>query len=344
MFTRIILLVLLLTQVQLSNSQELRAKVSIDVQQLTSIEKSRFDKMKTQIEEFLNFTKWTKDIFGEEEKINCSVNIILNNVSKSNTFSGSIYVLSSRPAYGSAYNSTTFKMLDKDVSIIYDEFSVIEYTETNFQSNLGSLLAYYAYMIIGSDYDSFSPLGGTAYFEQAMNIVRNAQGQDDYKGWNSTEGNSNRFWMVENILDSKYEPLREFSFQLHHQVLDQMSSNSAQALAQFHSELMQIENLKYFSSSFFQKSFFEFKSNEINNLAKSLSLEKQKELKPILSGLSPLNNNLWTQLGKDKSSETNKNGLDPFSKQDQNKRDQTRPMSSQNGQPQLPNQIRSRTR
>ncbi|MGB0428073.1 MAG: DUF4835 family protein, partial [Flavobacteriales bacterium] len=199
MFTRIILLVLLLTQVQLSNSQELRAKVSIDVQQLTSIEKSRFDKMKTQIEEFLNFTKWTKDIFGEEEKINCSVNIILNNVSKSNTFSGSIYVLSSRPAYGSAYNSTTFKMLDKDVSIIYDEFSVIEYTETNFQSNLGSLLAYYAYMIIGSDYDSFSPLGGTTYFEQAMNIVRNAQGQDDYKGWNSTEGNSNRFWMVENI-------------------------------------------------------------------------------------------------------------------------------------------------
>lgn len=284
-------------------AQELRAKVIIDFKQITNVDPTVFDKMKTDVEEFLNLRKWTDDIYGDNEKINCSVNITLNKVVSQGTYSGSIYVLSSRPVYNTAYNSTVFKVLDNDFLINYDDFSIIEYVDNGFRSNFGSVLAYYAYMMIGMDYDSFSEKAGQEYFEKAMDVVRNAQGEEEYKkGWRSTESNLNRYWLVENLLNPKFERLRTFNKVMHLDVLDVLHQKNNSAKVDLHTQVLALEDLKYHTTSYLLKTFLEIKANEIYNLATELDVDKQKDVKRIMSILNPTNKKLWNNLGKDKSS------------------------------------------
>lgn len=282
-----------------SYAQELRAKVIIDAKQITNVEPAVFDKMKTDVEEFLNLRKWTDDIFGENEKINCSVNITLNKVISQGKYSGSIYVLSSRPVYNTAYNSTVFKVLDNDFIINYDDFSIIEHVENTFRSNLGSVLAYYANMVIGMDYDSFSEKAGDIYFERAMDIVRTAQGEEEYKkGWRSTESNLNRYWLVENLINPKYERLRTFNKVFHLDILDVLHNGSNSAKLDLHTQVVGLEDLKYFTSSYLLKTFLEIKADEIYNLSTEMDNDKQKDVKRVMSVLNPTNKKLWNNLGK----------------------------------------------
>ncbi len=286
-----------------SRAQELRAKVSIDAKQITNVDQTVFDKMKTDVEEFLNLRKWTDDIYGENEKINCSVNITLNKVVSQGRYSGSIYVLSSRPVYNTAYNSTVFKVLDNDFLISYDDFSIIEYAENTFRSNFGSVLSYYANMIIGMDYDSFSEKAGDIYFERAMDIVRNAQGEEDYKkGWRSTESNLNRYWLVENLINPKYERLRTFNKVFHLDILDVLHDKNTAAKLDLHTQVISLEDLKYYTTSYLLKTFLEIKADEIYNLALELDNDKQKDVKRVMSVLNPTNKKLWNNLGKKGSS------------------------------------------
>lgn len=283
-------------------AQELRAKVIIDAKQLTNVEQSVFDKMKTDVEEFLNLRKWTDDIYSEAEKINCSVNITLDKVISQGKYSGSIYVLSSRPVYNSAYNSTVLKVLDNDFIISYDDFSIIEYTDNTFRSNFGSVLAYYANMIIGMDYDSFSEKAGDEYFDKAMDIVRNAQGEEEFKkGWRSTESNQNRYWLVENLLNPKYERLRTFNKVFHLDILDVLHNSNPSAKLDLHTQVIGLEDLKYYTASYLLKTFLEIKANEIYNLSTELDKDKQQDVKRIMSILNPTNKKLWNALGKEES-------------------------------------------
>lgn len=283
-------------------AQELRAKVTINAQQLTNIDQTVFDKMKTDVEDFLNLRKWTDDIYADNEKINCSVNITLDKVISQGKYSGSIYVLSSRPIYNTAYNSTTLKVLDNDFIVNYDDFSIIEYTDNAFRSNFGSVLAYYANMIIGMDYDSFSEKGGEEQFDKAMDIVRNAQGEEEYKkGWRSTESNLNRYWLVENLINPKYEKLRTFNKVFHLDILDVLHEKNTSAKLDLHTQVIELEGLKYFTTSYLLKTFLEIKANEIYNLSTEMDVDKQKDVKRIMTILNPTNKKLWNELGKGSS-------------------------------------------
>lgn len=297
-----ILFVLVILGSFVSNAQELRAKVTINSNQLTNVDQSVFEKMKTDVEEFLNLRKWTDDIFSENEKINCSVNITLDKVVSQGKYKGSIYVLSSRPIYNTAYNSTVFKVLDNEFIISYDDFSIIEYSDNMFRSNFGSILSYYAYMIIGMDYDSFSEKGGDIYFDKAMDITRSAQGEEEFKkGWRSTESNLNRYWLVENLINPKYEQLRTFNKVFHLDILDVLYEKNTSAKLDLHTQVLALEDLKYYTTSYLLKTFLEIKADEIYNLSTELDNEKQKDVKRIMSVLNPTNKKLWNALGKDQA-------------------------------------------
>lgn len=298
-YTYFFLSVFLVLQSFVLQAQELRAKVIMDTKQITNVEQTVFDKMKTDVEEFLNLTKWTNDIYSESEKINCSVNITLDKVISQGKYKGSIYVLSSRPIYNTAYNSTVFKVLDSEFIINYDDFSIIEYTDNTFRSNFGSILAYYAYMIIGMDYDSFSEKAGEEYFSKAMDVVRNAQGEEEFKnGWRSTESNLNRYWLVENLINPKFEKLRTFNKVFHLDILDVLHSKNTAAKLDLHTQVLELEDLKYHTTSYLLKTFLEIKADEIYNLALELDNDKQKDIKRIMSVLNPTNKKLWNNLGK----------------------------------------------
>ena len=169
-----------------SNSQELNCQVSIVTDaklEITSVEKEIFTQLEQTIYELMNNTQWTKDKFTVEERINCNIQLQINEVPSSGTYSGSMQIQSSRPAFNSSYNTTIFNFQDEDITFSYSRNAALIYAPNQFRDNLTSTLAFYAYYIIGMDYDSFSPKGGEQYFQKALNVVNNAPEGKSISGW-----------------------------------------------------------------------------------------------------------------------------------------------------------------
>jgi len=202
--------------------QELRCNVQVNSSQIQGTNKQVFQTLQNAIYEFMNNTNWTKHVFSNEERIDC--NILINVQDHSgDEFKGSIQIQSRRPVFNSSYNSTIMNFKDDDVKFNYVEFEPLEFSISENRSNLTSLLAYYAYIIIGLDYDTFSLLGGTEYFQNAEKIVTNSTNVPE-KGWKAFESRKNRYWLVENILNDRYKGLREFLYRYHRLGLDVMES------------------------------------------------------------------------------------------------------------------------
>lgn len=208
-----------------SSGQELNCQVSIITDarlEITSVEKEIFEQLKQTIYDMMNTTQWTKDKFKIEERINCTMQLQINSIPTPGTYSGSLQVQSSRPAFNSSYNSTLFNFQDDDITFSYSRNSVLIYAPNQFRDNLTSILAFYAYFVIGMDYDSFSLKGGSPYFNEAQQIVSNAQ-SSNAPGWKSNEaGKRNRFYLVDNILHQLFEPLRECNFDYHRKGVDKL--------------------------------------------------------------------------------------------------------------------------
>ena len=181
-------------------AQELNCKVSINYSSIPSPNKEMFNSMRQSIYEFMNNTNWTNDIFENEERIDCTILIRLDQQISSDEYSGSISVQSSRPVFKTLYNSPILNIFDDQFRFKYVEFQTLEFNENNHLSNLTSILAYYAYLIIGMDYDTFSSNSGDIFFKKAEKIVSNAQNDNYATGWKSFEGLDNRYWLIENIL------------------------------------------------------------------------------------------------------------------------------------------------
>ncbi len=206
--------------------QELHCNVSISAQKIQGSYQEKFKTLQRAIYEFMNNTVWTKNVFDVNERIECTMLINLTEQISSDQFKGTLQIQSRRPVYNTTYNTTMFNYLDNNFQFTYVEFQPLEFNESTFQSNLTSVLAFYAYIIIGLDYDSFSLYGGTSYFEKAEQIVNNAQNAVE-PGWKPFSGsrNKNRYWLIQNILDSKYAPVREFIYRYHRLGLDVMESH-----------------------------------------------------------------------------------------------------------------------
>ncbi len=210
-------------------AQDLNARVQVLSPKIQTTNKRIFQALETAMKDFLNGRKWSADDIAPAEKIDCNFVLNITSWDGNSTFSGELQVQSSRPVFNSSYTSTLFSINDKDIDFTYTEGQTIDFNTQNFQSNLSSIMAYYAYIILGFDYDSFSRYGGTPYFANAQAVVVNAQ-SSSYNGWKAFDSNNfNRYWLSENLINKTYAPLRSFYYDYHRKGLDLMVDNSEMA-------------------------------------------------------------------------------------------------------------------
>ena len=274
------------------SAQEFNCTVQVLSQQVQGTDNRVFQTLETALFEFMNNTKWTSDAFTIDERIECSIMINVTKRVSNDEFEGTISVQSRRPVYNTSYPSVMFNHTDNDLTFRYLEYQPLEFSINAFNSNLTSVLAYYAYMIIGLDYDSFSLQGGSPYFQKAQTIVANAQSTagSEEKGWKAHTSLKNRYWYVENMMNLTFEPIRTANYVIHRKGLDMMSQNIEEARGEV---LKAIEGLKTIHkikpTSFNMQIFFNAKADEIVNIfSKAMPAQKQKAVQ-ILSEIDPGN-------------------------------------------------------
>jgi hypothetical protein len=274
--------ILLIALPTLAYQQELRCNVQINSQKIQGTNRQLFQTLQTAVYEFMNNTTWTNHIYGQDERIECNVMLTLNEQIGSDEFRGTIQIQSRRPIFGTSYNTTMLNIVDNNLQFRYIEFDQLEFSDTRHSNNLTSILAYYAYIILGFDYDSFSYLGGTEYFQKAERIVNNAQNATDgERGWKAYEGNrKNRYWLIENILNAKYRPLREVNYKYHRLGLDRMSDKLVEGRTEIAEALTSIQRVfreKPDPYMYYLQVFFDAKSDELVNLfSESFPAEKTR--------------------------------------------------------------------
>jgi hypothetical protein len=219
---RIILILALICYSVLAQGQELRCNVSVSSSRVEGTYKQVFESMRTAIYEFMNNRKWSDNVFTSDEKIECTIFIQITEQVSADEFKGTMQVQLNRPIFNSSYNSPILNIKDNDLQFRYVEFQPMDFDESSNTNALTNILAYYANILLGFDYDSFSPLGGSAYFQKARDIVNRSQNASE-KGWRAFEGNFNRFWLIENLTNKAYGPFRELIYRYHRLGLDVMA-------------------------------------------------------------------------------------------------------------------------
>lgn len=278
-------------------TQELNCQVSIITDarlEVTSVEKEIFDQLKQTIYDMMNTTQWTKDKFKVEERINCNLQLQINEIPSSGTYSGSLQVQSSRPAFNSSYNTTLFNFQDDDIVFNYSRNSVLVYAPNQYRDNLTSILAFYAYFIIGMDYDSFSLKGGTPYFNEAQQIVSNAQ-SSGAAGWKSNEsGKRNRFYLVDNILHQLFEPLRECNYEYHRNGLDKLYDDKITGRKAIYEALNKLSKIVATRpNSINLLNFVQAKQVELKNLFADAEVKEKNDVVALLKRLDPANSSKY---------------------------------------------------
>jgi hypothetical protein len=281
-------------------SQELKCNISINSSQIQGTNKSVFNTLSAAINDFVNNTVWTNSVVEVSERIECNMVINLTEQPTSETFKGTIQIQSSRPIYGSAYNSVMFNYVDNNFDFKYREFDPLEFSENAHLSNLTSLLAFYSYIIIGLDFDSFSPKGGTVYFQKADKIVNNAQGSSD-AGWKAFEdkGRKNRYWLINNILNADYEPLRQFNYSYYRLGLDVMNQSVDRGRLVIKDALIEFERFYDSKPDPFMHYFqviIDSKVDEFVQIFSQAPAEDKKKIYDIMTKVDPANPSKYASL------------------------------------------------
>ena len=281
-------------------SQELNCQVTVvnDAKlEVSSVEQEILTQMKQTVFEFMNNTKWTKDKFNVEERINCNIQIQINAIPSPGVYEGTMQIQSSRPVFKSSYNTTAFNFVDMDISFPFSRNSVLIYAPNQFRDNITSVLAFYAYYILGIDYDSMSPKGGTPYFIEAQQIVANAQ-SSNIKGWMSNESSKkNRYWLIDNTLHQLFEPLRECNYEYNRKGLDQLYDNKEVARKNMYSSLNKLTKIAATRPSSINVTIFvQAKSLELKNLFYDATLAEKTELVNLLKKLDPVNSSKYQEI------------------------------------------------
>lgn len=277
-------------------AQEINFTVKVNSQKATTIDPKVFATLENTIQEFLNSTKWTEDVFEPEERINCNLLLTISEERGPTSFKADLAVQSSRPVFGVEYETPVFNHLDKEVTFEYEQFQPLQFSKNLYQDNLSAVLAYYVYIIIGLDYDSFSLLGGEPHFKTAQEII-NMIPQNEASanpGWRSVEGNRNRFWLVENLLSPRVRTFREGFYKYHRQGLDMMhkDANSGRAvIAQTVEDLGRV-NQSYPNSMIVQV-FNNTKNAEVVEIFKGGTIEEKNKVVEIMSRVDPTRANAY---------------------------------------------------
>jgi hypothetical protein len=268
-------------------AQELNCTVQINSDQVQGTNKSVFNTLQKSITEFVNNRKWTEMTYTNAERIECSMNIIVKKV-ESDAFTAEILVQSRRPVFNTNYNSPLINFKDNEFTFNYKEFDQLEMNANTITSNLTAVLAYYSYLIIGYDMDSYSRLGGTPYFMAAENIVNAAQGGDLGKGWKAFDSNKNRYALINNILDEAFKKYRNYFYEYHRLGLDEMPINATNARARIAEGLPLLrEANRARPSAIVIAAFLDAKNDELINIFTKATTKEKEEAVQILSVVNP---------------------------------------------------------
>lgn len=286
---KIFILSLILTLSIHSFAQEINGSVQVSARQIEGTDREAFREMQQAMFEFVNNTIWTNYSFKLEERLECTILLTLSKRVTSDQYEGKLNLVLRRPIYKTNYNTTMFNYIDKDVVITYSEGEPLIFSEGSFSSNLTSLIAYYIYVFLGIDADSYSKFGGTPYYEKAQNIVQNAQNSSE-PGWKAFENMKNRYWLTENLLNSQYRPIRESIYEFHRKGLDVMYDNvetGRNNIAESLKLLQQANRTK--PGSFLLRLYLDAKRDEIIKIFGEGSPNTKAEVVNIMKEIDPAN-------------------------------------------------------
>lgn len=279
-----------------SFGQELNCAVTINASQIQTSDAGIFRDMENAIEQFMNGRKWTNDTYKNHEKILCNILITITKMPAIGTFSASVQVQSARPVFNSTYTSLLFNFADREWEFEYIESMPLEYNDNTFTSNLTSMLAFYAYLIIGLDYDSFSELGGTPYFQRALAVVNNAQ-QSALPGWQAIGSNRNRYWIVENLNNPQMTELRRAIYQYHRLGLDTYEANPDESRQVILNGLREIKKVRDINpNSILVVSFFDAKGKELANIFSDGNIQIRRQAYDIITSIDPSNRTTYEKM------------------------------------------------
>ena len=274
------------------SAQELDVAVRINTLKLQSADPKVFETLENTVREFLNTQKWTEDVFEQEERINANILITIQEELSPTSFKADIAIQASRPVYGSDYETPLINHIDKGVTFFYEQFQPLQFSRNAFNDNLSSVLAFHAYIILGLDYDSFSPYGGEPYFQAAQDILNSVpqSAAAANPGWRSLDGNRNRFWLIENLLSPRVRPLRQAWYDYHRQGLDVSATDVATGRAIIAAALEEIQKVdQAYPNSMIIQLFTDTKSQEILEIFKRGTPQEQNTVVQIMTRIDASN-------------------------------------------------------
>lgn len=299
MANRIIIFILLFCSTNLFG-QEFRCNVSVSSSRVEGTYKQVFESMRKDIYEFLNNHKWSDNIYTMDERIECNIFIQITDQIAADEFKGTMQVQLNRPVFNSSYDTPILNIKDNDLQFRYVEFQPLEFNETSNTNALTNILAFYADIILGFDYDTYSPLGGSAYFQKARDIVNKSQNARE-KGWRAFEGNYNRFWLVENLTNKAYGPFRELMYRYHRLGLDVMADKPDIGRAEIAEALKNMQRVyRSRPDTYINRIFFDAKSDEIVNIFSRGSTDEKSRVMIILTECDPSNSGKYEKIMEQK--------------------------------------------
>ncbi|MFI5193711.1 MAG: DUF4835 family protein [Chitinophagales bacterium] len=284
-------------------SQELQANVTVLTNRIGSgVDKRIFQTLQTALYDFLNSRKWTNETFANGEKIACNFLLNLSGSQDNNTYSATLTVQAGRPIFNSSYQSPLINFMDESVSFRYIQFQSLDFNDNRVQgtdpvaANLTAIFAYYVYTILGLDFDSFGLRGGDPYFQKALNIVNNAPEGSSIAGWKPFDGVRNRYWLIENLTNTKYNPLHDAIYNYYRQGLDKMYDHENDARQSMLSALISLNDINTeFPNIMFMQFFFQGKGTEISNVFKKGTPDEKSRALDLLTRLDISNLNRYKQ-------------------------------------------------
>lgn len=287
----------------LVQAQELNMTVNLNTAQVEGTSQQMFETLKQSITEFYNTTRWTDMTVAENERIECSMLIIVKSVTTENLFSCEMQVQSRRPIYNTTYSSPLINFKDNDFNFVYQEFDRIEFQPQQFTSNLAALLAYYAYLIIGYDMDSYARLGGTPYFQVCENIAQMGQSAStqggEADGWKAFSSTRNRYALINNLMDEAFHPFREYIYTYHRLGLDIMTENVANGRARIAKDIEVLHTAnKARPATYVVYTFMDAKNDELVQLFQKGTADEKKAVYDVCMAVDPTRQDQYDKINK----------------------------------------------
>ena len=281
-----------------ATAQELQVKITINSAQVEGSDKSVFENLQQTLEQWMNDRQWTELQFQKNERINVNFNLTVTKYDKTNNrFTCSAMIQANRPVYNSAYTTTLYNNKDGDFNFDFVQFDQLNYNDEVVDNQLTALLAYYAYLIIGLDLDSFAPMGGTEVLQRCMNLANNAQDLG-FTGWKAFEDSRNRFAIINDYLDEAMKPFRQLQYDYYRKGLDEMATNAERGRTNISEAL---ENLKQAHQdkplSLLPQIWTDYKRDELANIYKGKGTQKEKDhVYELLFSINASQSNAWEKI------------------------------------------------